>query len=78
MKYTVTGGTEGNQGISVGTRRYEPGDVIELTQAKAGWLLDKGLIEPATRGKATADDQVEDLDTDVPTEDDTTDTESED
>lgn len=45
MKFRVTGGPEGDRGISAAGRRYEPGDVIELTQAKAQWLLDKGLLE---------------------------------
>lgn len=45
MKFRVTGGPEGDRGISAAGRRYEPGDVIELTQAKAQWLIDKGLLE---------------------------------
>lgn len=44
MKFRVTGGADGASGISVGSRRYEPGDVIEMTQAKAGWLVDRGLL----------------------------------
>ncbi len=45
MKFRVTGGPEGDRGISAAGRRYEPGDVIELTQPKAQWLVDKGLLE---------------------------------
>ena len=45
MKFRVTGGPEGDRGIDAGGRRYEPGDIIEMTQAKAQWLIDKGLLE---------------------------------
>jgi len=68
MKYRVTGGPEGDRGIDDGGRRYEPGDVIEMTQAKAQWLVDKGLLEadakPTGKTKpapAPAPAQVDDL-----------------
>lgn len=51
MKFRVTGGPEGDRGIDAGGRRYEPGDAIEMTQAKAQWLIDKGLLE-ADGGKS--------------------------
>jgi hypothetical protein len=51
MKFRVTGGPEGDRGIDAGGRRYEPGDIIEMTQAKAQWLIDKGLLE-ADNGKS--------------------------
>jgi hypothetical protein len=51
MKFRVTGGPEGDRGIDSGGRRYEPGDIIEMTQAKAQWLIDKGLLE-ADGGKS--------------------------
>ena len=44
MKFRVTGGADGQSGISVGSRRYEAGDLIEMTQAKAGWLIERGLL----------------------------------
>lgn len=52
MKFRVTGGPEGDRGIDSGGRRYEPGDIIEMTQAKAQWLIDKGLLE-ADGGKSS-------------------------
>jgi hypothetical protein len=69
MKFRVTGGPEGDRGLDAGGRRYEPGDVIELTQQKAAWLVDKGLLEPEGKasGKAQYDpapepaDPVDDL-----------------
>ena len=61
MKFRVTGGPEGDRGISAAGRRYEPGDVIELTQPKAQWLIDKGLLEPADKnvGKSDPDPEPE-------------------
>ena len=53
MKFRVTGGPEGDRGIDAGGRRYEPGDIIEMTQAKAQWLIDKGLLE-ADGGKSAS------------------------
>lgn len=63
MKFRVTGGPEGDRGISVGTRRYEPGDVLDMPQQKAKWLVDKGLLEPNSSSRHSpepADDTAED------------------
>jgi hypothetical protein len=62
MKFRVTGGADGQSGISVGTRRYEPGDTIELTQAKAQWLIDRGLLEQ--EGRQTSTPEPEEIETD--------------
>lgn len=66
MKFRVTGGADGQSGISVGTRRYEPGDTIELTQSKAEWLIERGLLEPEGRRTTISEPQPapEDIDTD--------------
>jgi hypothetical protein len=65
MKYRVTGGADGKAGIDVGPRRYEPGDIVEMTQPKAAWLIDRGLLEPAN-GKGTVDEpEVEEPATDL-------------
>ena len=53
-KFRVTGGEDGQSGISVGSRRYEPGDVVEMTTSKAEWLVERGLLESASQ-KATAE-----------------------
>ena len=47
MRFKVTGGKDGLSGIEVADRRYEPGEIVELTQAKAEWLLSEGYLEPA-------------------------------
>jgi len=76
MKFRVTGGEDGQAGISVGLRRYEAGDIIEMTQAKAGWLVDRGLLiadskaaDPEPDPEPDFDD--DDLDTDDDIDDDT-------
>lgn len=47
MRYKVTGGTDGQAGVEIGDRRYEPGDIVELTGTKAAWLIEKGYLESA-------------------------------
>lgn len=61
MRYTVTGGEDGTAGIDVGSRRYEPGDIVELTQSKAGWLVDRGLLVPVS-GRAAKDNTSDNTD----------------
>jgi len=58
MRYKVTGGSEGTAGIEVADKRYEPGDEVELTPAKAAWLLEQGYLEPADASKANASKKV--------------------
>lgn len=58
MKFRVTGGQDGQSGISVGSRRYEPGDVVEMTSSKAEWLVERGLLESASQ-KATVEVELE-------------------
>jgi len=74
MKFRVTGGEDGQAGISVGSRRYEAGDIIEMTQAKAGWLIDRGLLvadskaadpEPDPEPEPDFDDDELDTDDDI-------------
>jgi hypothetical protein len=65
MKFRVTGGPDGDRGISSGSHRYEPGDVIELTQAKAQWLVDKGLLEPASGARSASKPTADTAETEV-------------
>jgi hypothetical protein len=70
MKFRVTGGEDGQSGISVGTRRYEAGDLLEMTQAKAGWLVERGLLVADSEWEADADEEpadeiIEELDDDI-------------
>ena len=44
MKFRVTGGEDGTLGINVGNRRYEPGDLVEMTANDADWLIDCGVL----------------------------------
>lgn len=57
MKFKVTGGEDGTLGIDVGNRRYEAGDVLEMTSSKAEWLVELGLL--VQDGKASKDEPVE-------------------
>jgi hypothetical protein len=59
MKFRVTGGPDGTSGIDAGGRRYEPGDIIEMTQAKAAWLIEKGLLEQDGKRSATPEPEPE-------------------
>jgi hypothetical protein len=52
MRYKVTGGSEGTAGIEVADKRYEPGDEVEMTPAKAQWLVEQGYLEPADSTKS--------------------------
>lgn len=52
MRFKVTGGTDGLSGVEVAGRRYEPGDIVELTGSKADWLVAQGYLESAD-GKGT-------------------------
>lgn len=51
MRFRVTGGADGVSGISVGTKRYEVGDEIDLTAKQAEWLVEGGYLEPADGSK---------------------------
>lgn len=73
MKYRVTGGTDGVSGLNVGARRYEPGDVVDIPQSKAGWLVERGLLVQDSKKASTTDDLVDDEPVDEPADDDTTD-----
>ena len=43
-KFRVTGGEDGTLGINVGTRRYEAGDLVEMTANDAEWLVECGAL----------------------------------
>lgn len=44
MKFRVTGGEDGTLGIDVGNRRYEAGDMVEMTASDADWLVECGAL----------------------------------
>ena len=44
MKFRVTGGEDGTLGIDVGNRRYETGDLVEMTANDAEWLIECGAL----------------------------------
>ena len=44
MKFRVTGGEDGTLGIDVGNRRYEVGDLVEMTANDAEWLVECGAL----------------------------------
>lgn len=50
--YVVTGGADGNAGIEIKGRRYEPGDTVEITDKKDGWLLKQGYVASASDAPA--------------------------
>ncbi len=52
-KYVVTGGTDGQSGIEVAGKRYEPGDTVEIPAGKKDWRIDAGYLELASTHKAT-------------------------
>ena len=58
MRYKVTGGSDGTSGIDVGSRRYDAGDIVEMTQSKAEWLIERGLLEPVS-GRGSKAEPVE-------------------
>lgn len=60
MRFKVTGGADGSIGINVGSRRYEPGDVVEMTQAKAAWLVERGVL--VADSKSTVEPDLDDDD----------------
>ena len=63
MKFRVTGGEDGTLGIDVGNRRYETGDLVEMTANDAEWLIECGALvkEPEAEPELEpADDDEED------------------
>lgn len=47
-KFVVTGGADGQSGVNVDGRRYEPGDVVEIAKPKGLWLIDEGYLAPVS------------------------------
>ena len=58
MKYKVTGGPEGDLGIEIEGKRYEAGDVVELTGKKNEWLVEQGIVEPLAKNTAEKKESV--------------------
>ncbi len=72
-KYIVTGGEHGTSGVNYKDKRYEPGDVVDVSNPKGLWLIKDGYLELASdvekretaeskadaKEKAKADAQVE-------------------
>ena len=57
-KYTVTGGEDGQSGIEVAGKRYEPGASLDMPTKKAEWLVDIGILVAAS-GKAPIEPDTE-------------------
>ena len=55
-KYVVTGGEDGQSGVELNGKRYEPGDIVDVANPKKLWLVDAGYLTLATSkaGKAAA------------------------
>jgi hypothetical protein len=47
MRFKVTGGKDGRAGVEIAGRRYEPGDIVDITGSKANWLVELGYLETA-------------------------------
>ncbi len=47
-KYIVTGGEHGTSGINYKDERYEPGDIVEVSNPKGLWLIKDGYLELAS------------------------------
>ena len=50
-KYLVTGGEDGQSGINLNGKRYEPGDVVDIAKPKGLWLIDEGYLALASKAK---------------------------
>jgi len=72
MKFRVTGGTDGVSGIDVGNRRYEAGDVVEMTSNKAEWLVERGLLVADSKWSADPEPEVEEAEPELDEADDET------
>ncbi len=50
-KYVVTGGADGQSGVEVDGKRYEPGDTVEIANPKKDWRVEAGYLELASKAK---------------------------
>ena len=48
-KYVVTGGADGQSGVNVNGKRYEPGDTVDVANPKNLWLIKEGYLELASK-----------------------------
>lgn len=46
-KYKVTGGHDGQCGVDIKGRRYEPGDTVDVTGKSLDWMVEQGYLAPA-------------------------------
>ncbi len=53
-KYLVTGGEDGQSGINLNGKRYEPGDVVDIAKPKGLWLIDEGYLTLTSKAKVAA------------------------
>jgi hypothetical protein len=53
-KYVVTGGESGESGVHLHGKRYEPGDIVEVSNPKKLWLIDEGYLALASKAKPKA------------------------
>jgi len=49
-KYAVTGGADGQSGVEVDGKRYEPGDTVEIASPK-DWRIAAGYLKLASKVK---------------------------
>ena len=59
-KYTVTGGDDGVSGVEIAGQRYEPGETLEAPTKKIEWMIEAGILEAASSGKAAPSKSEED------------------
>jgi hypothetical protein len=50
-KYVVTGGADGQSGVEVDGKRYEPGDTVEIANPKKDWRVEAGYLKLASKVK---------------------------
>jgi len=55
-KYVVTGGADGQSGIEVDGKRYEPGETVEIAAGRKDWRIDAGYLELASKSKRARDE----------------------
>lgn len=57
-KFKVTGGQDGESGVEVAGKRYEPGSTVEMTAKDAAWLVDIDILAPVG-GRTVAEPKAE-------------------
>lgn len=58
-RYTVTGGPNGDAGLDIGDKRYEPSDSLDAPAKDVKWLVDDGYLVLASKTAAAPADEEE-------------------